>query len=90
MRPARFVTLCFLYSGLVLSTQYAVFYRFRLELGSLAQLGVALSVLAVGGVRLRYPEEERGTPAEYGLFTYGMLLLSALLTAIFLARLVVA
>ncbi|WP_336134345.1 hypothetical protein [Natronomonas amylolytica] len=87
MRPARFVTLCFLYSGVVLLAQYVVVYRFRLTVGGLAQLGVGLSILAAGLVRLWYPEEERQNPAEWGLFTYGMAVLAFFLTGILLAQL---
>lgn len=86
MRPSRFVTLCFLYNGAVLLAQYLVVYRFALGLGGLAQLGVALSVLGVGIIRLRDPETEADNPANFGAFTYGMAALSVLLTAIFLAQ----
>lgn len=88
MRPDRFVTLCFLYSGLVLLAQYLIVYQFRLSLGALAQVGVALSILATGLVRLWYPDEERGNPAEWGPFTYGVAVLSCLLTVIILGQLV--
>lgn len=89
MRPARFVTLCFLYSGVVLLAQYVAVYRFQVTIGAFAQLGVGLSILAAGLVRLRYPDEERDNPAEWGLFTYGMVGLALFLTGIFLAQLVV-
>lgn len=88
MRPARFVTLCFLYSGLVLLAQYAVVYGLALSLQALVQLAVALSILAVGVVRVRYPTEEAGNPAEWGPFTYVLAALALLLTAILLAQLV--
>jgi hypothetical protein len=87
MRPARFVTLCFLYSGVVLLTQYLIVHRFALGLGGLARLGVALSVFGVGLIRLRSPEIEADNPAEFGAFAYGMAALSVLLTLIFLAQL---
>lgn len=87
MRPARFVTLCFLYSGVVLLAQYVAIYRFQVTIGAFAQLGVGLSILAVGLVRLRYPEEERDNPEDWGPFTYGMAGLTVFLTAIFLAQL---
>ena len=89
MRPARFVTLCFVYSGLVLFAQYAVVYRFGLEVEGLVQLGVALSILAVGVARLLYPAEEAGNPAEWGLMAYAMAVLSLLVTGILLAQLIV-
>lgn len=89
MRPARFVTLCFVYSGLVLLAQYAVVYRFGLALEGLVQLGVALSILAVGAVRLLRPEEEAGNPAEWGLMAYAMAVLCLMVTGILLAQLFV-
>ncbi|WP_136688678.1 hypothetical protein [Halorhabdus amylolytica] len=88
MRSARFVTLCFVYSGLVLLAQYVVVSQFRLDVTALGQLGVALSILAGGLVGVRYPEEGTQNPAEWGLFTYGMAALSVALTVIFLAQLV--
>lgn len=87
MRPARFVTICFLYSGSVLGAQYLAVYRFGLGFGGLAQLCAALSVLGVGGIRLRNPDVEADNPARYGAFAYGMAALSALLTGLFFVQL---
>lgn len=87
MRPGRFVTLCFLYGGLILIGQYAIFYGFELTIGAVAQFGVGLSIFGVGIVRLWRPTEEQQNPAEWGLFTYGMAALSLFLTVIFLAQL---
>lgn len=52
MKPARFVTLCFLYSGLIFVAQYAVIYQLQMNLSALAQLNVGISILATGLVRL--------------------------------------
>lgn len=87
MKPGRFVTLCFLYSGLILVGQNAVVYEFQLSLGAVAQLGVGLSIFGVGIVRLWRPKEEDQNPAEWGLFSYGMAALSLFLTVIILAQL---
>lgn len=87
MRPARFVTLCFCYCGVVFLGQYAVVYRFGVGFEALVQLGVALSILAAGVVRLVSPREADRNPAEWGLFTYAMAVLSLLVTGIFLAQL---
>lgn len=81
------MTLCFLYSGLIFVGQYAVIHQFQFNLGALSQLGVGISILAVGFVRLWNPSEEQQNPSEWGLFTYGMAALSLFLTAIFLAQL---
>lgn len=89
MRPARFVTLCFLYSGLILLAQTWTIDGFQMDLVGISQLGVGLSILAVGLVRMWYPEEEDDTPAEWGIFTYGMGALAIFLTAIFLVQLIV-
>lgn len=88
MRPARFVTLGFLYSGLILLAQYWLVYNFQLGLEGLSQLGMGISIMAVGLVRLRYQEEEKQHPAEWGLFALGMGALMIFLTAIFLVQLV--
>lgn len=87
MRAARFVTLCFVYSGLLLLIQYLTVSEYSFELVGLAQLGVALSILATGLARLWKPEVEAENPAEYGLFAYGMAVLSVMLSAIFLGQL---
>lgn len=86
MRPARFVTWCFVYGGGVLAASWALNYQFRVSVASLTQLGVALAILATGVQRLRRPSEEAENPAEYGLFAYAMAVLALLLTAILVAR----
>ena len=87
MRPERFVTLCFLYSGLILLAQYVVIYQLQLNLAGLSQLGVGISILAAGFIRVWNPEAENQNPAKWGLFTYGMAILSLFLTGIFIAQL---
>lgn len=87
MRPARFVTVCFLYSGAILLAQHGLVHRFRLDVAGIARIGVALSILFAGLYRLRYPEKEERKPTEYGLLAYGMALLSVALTAILLIQL---
>lgn len=87
MQAARFVTLCFVYSGLLLVVQYLTVSGYSIDLAGLAQLGVALSILATGLVRLWNPDVEAENPAAYGWFAYGMAALSLLLTAIFLGQL---
>ena len=87
MRAARFVTLCFVYSGLILLTQYLTVYQYSFTIVGLAQLGVALSILATGLARLWNPAVETGNPAEYGLFAYGMAALSLVLSLLFAAQL---
>jgi hypothetical protein len=86
MRAARFVTLGFLYAGVLLLAQYWLFSGFRVSVSALAQLGAGLSVLAVGVLRLWYPNEET-QPEEWGLFTYGMAALDLVLTVLVLAQL---
>jgi len=87
MRPARFVTLCFVYSGLILLMQYVTVYQHSFEITGLAQLGVALSILATGVYRLWDSDVESENPSKYGLFTYGMAILSLILTGLFLGQL---
>ena len=87
MRAARFVTLCFVYSGLVFPAQYATVYGASVEVAGLAQLGVGLSILAAGLLRLKRPEEEAQNPAEYGFLTYGTAALSVFVTLVFLGQL---
>jgi hypothetical protein len=87
MRSARFVTLCFCYSGTVLLAQHAVVYRVRIDVAALADLGVAPSVLAAGAVRSYDSETEAENLAEWGSFTYGLAALSLVVTVIFLAQL---
>jgi len=88
MQAGRFVTLCFVYSGSILLAQYLAVYSVSFELAALAQLGVGFSILAIGLLRLRNPEEEAQNPAEYGLLTYGLAALSVLITILFIGQLV--
>lgn len=89
MQADRFVTICFLYSGLILLTQYGIIYRFSVGIDGLAQLGVALSLFGVGLVRLRDPKAENQNPAEYELFAYGMAVISIILPSIFIVQLLI-
>ena len=89
MRPERFVTYCFLYAGVLILAQYTILYPIRLDVATLAQLGVAASILAIGLSRLRSPDLEAKNPGEYGIFTYSMALLCIALTALFFVQLVV-
>lgn len=86
VRAPRFVTLCFVYSGLVLPDQSITVYRYSFDIAGLARLGVALSIAATGLYRLWNTEVEADTPAAYGLFTYGMAALAFFLTGIFLGQ----
>lgn len=87
MRPARFVTYCFLYSGTVLLAQSLVATQFQLNLESIVWVGVALTILFIGLIRLRHPEKEGRKPTKYGPLAYGMAGLSLVITAIFLVQL---
>jgi hypothetical protein len=86
VNPGRFVTLCFLYTGLALLFRGVVLSPFDLSLGGVLQLGVALGVLATGVFRLWHPDEERENPAHWGLFTYAMAALALALTGALLAQ----
>ena len=86
MRAARFVTLCFIYSGLTLLVHYVMSFGLTIEIRGLAHLGVGVSILAAGAIRLQNPEQEAQNPADYGFLAYGMAVLSASLTAIVLGQ----
>ena len=58
-----------------------------LDIEALAQIGMGLSIFAVGLVRLLKPEEESQNPTAYGWMTHGMAALSLFLTVIFLGKL---
>jgi hypothetical protein len=90
MRPARFVTWCFVYSGAVLLAGWAVGYGLQVSLESLAQLGVALAIGATGVHRLLRPDVEADNPGEYGPFAYGVAVLAILLTVLLVLRVMVA
>ena len=86
MRPARFVTFCFLYSGGLVLVSELLESGIQLGFQSIVRLLLGLTILFVGVYRLWQPEEERH-PEEYGLFTYGMAVLTLLMTVIFLGQL---
>jgi len=89
MRPERFVTLCFMYAGVILLAQSAFIYPGGLDVATLAQLGVGVSILATGLFRLRSPELEADNPGEYGTFAYSMALLCVALSGLFFVQFVV-
>lgn len=84
MRASRFVTLCLVYSGVILTAQYALVYRFGVGLVALAQLVTGLAVLAAGLYRFHRDDP---TPTRYGPLAYGLGALVALLTLIFVGQL---
>lgn len=86
MTPARFVTLCFLYSGAVLVVSHVFTYEFRLGFDILAQGAVSLVIFLTGVVRLLRPEYG-DEPEEWGLFTGVMALLALLVTLVVLRQL---
>ena len=89
MRAARFVTLSFIYCGVIFLVQYVAFYGFSFAPLGLVNLGVGVSVLAVGVYRLWNSAAEDQHPAKYGLFAYGMAALSVVLTLILFAAVLV-
>lgn len=88
MQAARFMTYCFVYIGLVIMAQYALFYGISLELNAIVQFAGGLAILSIGGVRLWKPEEEQ-YPEEYGLLTYGMAAVSVFVTVTLLASVLI-
>lgn len=86
MDSARFVTLCFIYSGVVLLATQVVIHGPDLTVATIGNSGAALCILFLGVYRL-YSDEEEKKPKEYGLFTHGMAALSVLITLIFLSSL---
>lgn len=90
MRAARFLTICFLYSGLVLLAQYTLVYDLQLSLENITQLGLALCFFGTGLIRLRYSETEEQRPTKFGVTTYGMAILSLFLTAIVALQLILS
>lgn len=86
MHSSRFVTLCFIYSGVLLLATQVVIYSPDLLVAIIGNAGAALCILFTGVYRL-YSEEEEKKPEEYGLFAYGMASLSALITLFFLGGL---
>ncbi|GKZ13018.1 hypothetical protein HAL_08990 [Haladaptatus sp. T7] len=87
MKPVRFVTLCFVYSGMVLLVQAA--FLFESPIAIITQLGVGITILGTGLLRLYNPEKYERKPTEYGLLAYGMAILALVLTALFLVQIVV-
>ena len=86
MHSSRFVTLCFIYCGVLLLATQAVIYSPDLTVATIGNAGAALCILFTGVYRL-YSDEEERKPEEYGLFAYGMAAFSVLITLLFVAGL---
>ena len=84
MRASRFVTVCFIYSGVVLLATQAVLFPSASTAALAANASVAVCILATGVYRL-YSGSEAGNPERYGALAYGMAALSLIVTAIFVA-----
>lgn len=80
--PARFVTLCFIYSGLALLAQAALTYP--VGWAWLSNSGIGLIILFNGFYRLWKPHQEEHRPTEYGFMAYAMGGLSIVVTALLL------
>lgn len=95
MHPARFVTVCFLYSGVVsVAIQALLIPSHRTvgwagTVGWLGTVGAGICIFGTGIYRWRYPDTAETRPPEYGWLTYGMGVLSLLLTALFLGQLLI-
>lgn len=86
MQPSRFVTLCFIYSGVLIVAMQVVVFSPDLLVATIGNAGAGLCIFFTGVYRL-YSEEGEGKPDEYGLFAYGMASLSVLITLLFLGSL---
>lgn len=73
MQPGRFVSLGFVYVGMVALVQFglgvALVEQYRLTVGAVGVLVPGLVALYFGIDRIRRPEEKEGWPAEYGIWT---------------------
>ncbi len=86
MHSSRFVTLCFIYSGVLLVVMQVGIYSPDLTVATIGNAGAGLCILFLGVYRL-YSEEEEKIPEEYGLFTYVVTALAVLITLLFLTSL---
>lgn len=83
MHPARFVTICCLYSGTLFLLIQILLYLSQLTVPVIWNSGAAVCILFVGLYRL-YSEAAEKYPSECGLLTAGIAGLSLLVTVIFL------
>ena len=83
MDPSRFVTVCFVYTGVVLLATNVVVYRPGLTLATVGNGAAAVCILATG-VHRYYSEEAERTPEEYGLLAAAMAMFALLVTILFL------
>lgn len=86
MHASRFVTLCFIYSGVLIVAMQVVVYSPDLLVATIGNASAGLCILFTGVQRL-YSDEGERSPEEYGLFAYGMASLSVLITLLFLGSL---
>jgi hypothetical protein len=84
VRPARFVTLCFLYCGVVLLASQLLVYRPEALAATVVNAGAALCILGTGAYRL-YAGDEDARPQSYGLLAYSMAGFAVVVTALFVA-----
>jgi hypothetical protein len=84
MHPARFLTVCCLYSGALFLLTQILLYPSQLNIPVIWNSGAAVCILFVGLYRL-YSEEAEKYPSEYGILTTGVAFLSLMVTIIFLA-----
>ncbi len=86
MHAPRFVTLCFIYAGVMLLATQAVVQTPGLTVATVVNGGAALCILFSGVYRL-YSEDEERKPQEYGPLTYVIAGFAILVTLLFLGSL---
>ena len=84
VHPARFVSLCFVYLGVTYLAIFVPGSRLRLDLYSVSTVGVGLSMVLFGVLRLRSNED---SPTEYGPLTYFLAAVALGFTLLLLLRL---
>lgn len=83
MLPARFVTWCCLYAGVLFLGVQIFLYWSPLSFPVIWNAGAAICLLFTGLYRL-YSETAEQYPTNYGLLTYGIAFLSVVVTGLFL------
>ena len=87
MHPARFVSLLFIYAGMILILQAGFWYDWQLGLELASQAATGAIILLFPLVRMRQPIEEQ-RPSQYGPFVYVLVGLCLLLTTLFIVEIV--
>ena len=88
MNNSQVISYCFLYIGAVSLIDYILFFQVWVSLSSVIQVGIGFSFIIFGIIEARTSRNEESILEMYNSVSYLMIIISILLSGIFLSRVI--